>query len=233
MIDYLIGSGLTISIFALCRYLYKTWRYPLVNPVLITITIVCILLMVVGVDYRKYKSATAPISFLLEIAVVALAYPLYMQFKDIKEHLMLLLSSSFIGINLSTLCAFFLCWYFNASAELSASLAALSVTTPISLIVTDSLNGLSAVAAVMVILIGVFGGVFGLSILSLCSIHSYQAKGIALGVSCHAIGTAAAIEHHPTTGVFASAAMTISALLTALWVPILYRWLTQVTSITI
>ncbi|KAF7775102.1 hypothetical protein PCIT_a1207 [Pseudoalteromonas citrea] len=233
MIEYAIGSGLTIAIFLLCRALYKTWQFPLMNPVLISIISACLILIIFDLDYRTYKSATMPISFFLEVAVVALAYPLYIQFKDIKGYFMLLLSCSFVGISLSTLCAFLLCWYFNASTELSASLAALSVTTPISLIVTDSLGGLGSVAAIMVILIGVFGGVFGLSILSLCSIRSHQAKGIALGVSCHAIGTAAALEHHPKAGVFASAAMTISALLTALWVPMLYRWLIQLTSVAI
>jgi putative effector of murein hydrolase len=233
VIEYLIGSGVTIAIFAVCRYVYKIWRSALLNPVLMTIIIVCLSLVIFDLEYREYKLATSPISFFLEVAVVTLAYPLYMQFNDIKGSFIVLLVSSFIGISLSTLCAFFLCWSFNASTELTASLAALSVTTPISLIVTENLNGLSSIAAIMVILIGIFGGVFGLSILSLFSQHSYRAKGIALGVSCHAIGTAAAIEHHPTTGVFASAAMTMSALLTALWVPILYRWLTQVTSIVI
>ncbi|WP_192508081.1 LrgB family protein [Pseudoalteromonas aurantia] len=229
MSNLLLISGLTIALFFLCRALYKRIPTPLLNPVLTTICISSTILLALDIRYIDYKAATMPINFFLELAVVSLAYPIYMQFRIVKKSLLLLISSSFTGVSVATVGAYFLCLGFNASPNLTASLAALSVTTPISLIVTESLNGLPAVAAIMVILIGVFGGVFGLHILSFLAIDKPQAKGVALGVSCHAIGTATAIEYHPQAGVFASAAMTISALITAFWVPILYKWLTKFT----
>lgn len=132
-----------------------------------------------------------------------------------------------MGVTSATLVAFILCKLFAVPDELLHSLLALSVTTPITLIVTDGLNGIPAIAAFMVILIGMFGAVFGLSLLNLLKIKDQRAKGLALGVVCHGIGTAAAIEHHPQAGAFASASMIISALITAVWVPILYAILTS------
>ena len=163
------------------------------------------------------------------MAVVALAYPLFKQIHEIKRSLGLLLLSGFIGVTSAALIAFILCKIFAVPDELLRSLLALSVTTPITLIISDELNGIPAIAAFMVILIGIFGAVFGLTLLSLLKVEDQRVKGLALGVVCHGIGTATAIEHHPKAGAFASAAMIISALITATWVPILYAILAQLT----
>lgn len=230
MFSLTIEAILTIAVFCLFRRFYSQFSLAIFNPVLLTILTLCLALAIFNTSYYHYYQATIGISFFLELAVVALAYPLYTQFHDFKAHALLLVTCSFIGVSISTLCAFVLCLKFDGTTELSASLAGLSVTTPISIIVTQTLGGIPSVAAIMVILIGVFGGTFGLALLSLFSIDNVQAKGIALGVSCHAIGTAAALEYHPKAGAFASAAMIISALITAFWVPILYTWLVEITS---
>jgi putative effector of murein hydrolase len=166
-----------------------------------------------------------PIHWMLEVAVVCLAYPLYYQFNQLKSYLPILLFCSFMGITSATVLAFILCQIFNTPPELTRSLMALSVTTPITILTTQSLSGIGPIAAIMVILIGVFGALFGVYILNTINVKSPQAQGIALGVSCHAIGTAAALEQNPVCGAFASAAMTISAFITAIWVPILYTLL--------
>ncbi|WP_231103349.1 LrgB family protein [Pseudoalteromonas luteoviolacea] len=212
------------------RKVYLTWPSPLLNPVLICIAIISALLLILGGNYDNYFQASMPIDWLLEPAVVALAYPLYQQFTYIKPVFALLTFCAFAGISLSTLIAFILCVLLNADDVLTSTMMALSVTTPITLLITESLGGLPSIAAAMVILIGVFGGVFGVYSLSLFNVTQPQARGIALGVSCHAIGTAAAMEHHPLAGAFASAAMILSAIISAFWVPVLFTILNHLTS---
>jgi len=218
---------LIIGLFLASRKLNSRFNTPLLNPLLVCIVTVSAILIFANISYGEFIKVSYPIHFFLEIAVVALAYPLYKQIHDIKRSLGLLLLCGFIGVTSATLVAFILCKLFVVPDELLNSLLALSVTTPITLIVTDGLNGIPAIAAFMVILIGMFGAVFGLSILHLLKIKDQRAKGLALGVVCHGIGTAAAIEHHPQAGAFASASMIISALITAIWVPILYAILTS------
>ncbi|MEJ6473437.1 LrgB family protein [Pseudoalteromonas piscicida] len=226
MINVIAATTLTVALFFMMRALYQRVTVPLLNPVLLCILSISALLLLTQFDYHTYQQATLPIHYLLEPAVVALAYPLYKQFHQIKPVFFALCFTSWLGVSLSTFSAFMICHLFAADAQLSASMAALSVTTPITLLISDYLGGIPAVAAIMVILIGVFGGVLGLHLLHWCNVESAQAKGTALGVVCHAIGTAAAIEHHPMAGAFASAAMTITAMITALWVPLFYHWLT-------
>ncbi|TMP27376.1 hypothetical protein CWB99_15375 [Pseudoalteromonas rubra] len=222
MINLVLGCTFTLVLFALMRRVNQRWHSPLLNPVLLCIVTISTALLLSDIDYIDYRNATKPVSFFLEVAVVALALPLYQQLHAIRPYLLLISLSSFIGITCATLIAFWLCQSFSVPSTLTASLMALSVTTPITLIVTDSLGGFPGVAAIMVILIGVLGGVFGLSLLTLAGVTKPQAKGVALGVACHAIGTAAAMEHHPAAGAFASAAMIISAVITASWVPVLF-----------
>ncbi|MEQ3513838.1 LrgB family protein [Pseudoalteromonas sp. BZB3] len=223
----LFVCALITGLFLVSRKLNSKFPSPLLNPLLLCIVMLSAVLVFADINYQDFSKASYPIHFFLEVAVVALAYPLYKQMHEIKRSLGLLLLSGFIGVTSATLIAFILCKLFAVPDELLNSLMALSVTTPITLIITDKLNGIPAIAAFMVILIGMFGAVFGLSLLHLFKVKDQRVKGLTLGVVCHGIGTAAAIEHHPQAGAFASAAMIISALITAIWVPTLYTIMTQ------
>ena len=221
--------ALITVLFFFTRKLNSQFHSPLLNPLLLCIVMLSAILIFADISYQDFSNANYPIHFFLEVAVVALAYPLFKQIHEIKRSLGLLLLSGFIGVTSAALIAFILCKIFAVPDELLSSLLALSVTTPITLIISDGLNGIPAIAAFMVILIGIFGAVFGLTLLSLLKVEDQRVKGLALGVVCHGIGTATAIEHHPQAGAFASAAMIISALITATWVPILYAILAQLT----
>ncbi|MBQ4858943.1 LrgB family protein [Pseudoalteromonas sp. MMG007] len=197
----------------------------LTNPVFLSIAIIALLLVNLNLPYSQFASHSQLLSWLLEPAIVALALPLYQQFVHVRKNLLLIVSTCSLGIVNATVVAFVLSILFDAPTHLSASVAALSVTTPISLIVTDSLGGISSLAAVLVIFIGLLGGLFGFMLFKLATIYNHEAQGVAMGTACHAIGTAAALAEHPKTGAFSSVAMALSALLTAIIVPLLYPFL--------
>lgn len=194
----------------------------LTNPVFLSIAIIAVLLINLRLPYSQFAAHSQLLSWLLEPAIVALALPLYQQFMHIRKHFLLIVATCCIGIVNATLIAFFLSILFAVPSQLSASVAALSVTTPITLLVTESLGGISSLAAAMVIFIGLLGALFGILLLKLVKIYNFEAQGIAMGTACHAIGTAAAIAEHPKIGAFSSVAMALSALLTAVIVPLLY-----------
>ena len=194
----------------------------LTNPVFLSIGIIALLLVNLKLPYSQFASHSQLLSWLLEPAIVALALPLYQQFMHVRKNLLLIVATCSIGIVNATLVAFVLSILFAVPSQLSASVAALSVTTPITLLVTDSLGGISSIAAAMVIFIGLLGALFGFILLKLVKIYNFEAQGIAIGTACHAIGTAAAIAEHPKIGAFSSVAMALSALLTAVIVPLLY-----------
>ncbi|MCB1673035.1 MAG: LrgB family protein, partial [Pseudomonadales bacterium] len=51
-----------------------------------------------------------------------------------------------------------------------------------------------------------------------------MAKGFALGLAAHGIGTARALQISPTAGAFAALGMSLNGILTALWLPMAVKW---------
>ncbi|WP_350636912.1 LrgB family protein, partial [Pseudoalteromonas sp. GW168-MNA-CIBAN-0100] len=84
----------------------------------------------------KFASHSQLLSWLLEPAIVALALPLYQQFVHVRKNLLLIVTTCSLGVINATVVAFLLSMIFAVPTQLSASVAALSVTTPITLIVT-------------------------------------------------------------------------------------------------
>tara|TARA_Y100000766_G_scaffold45097_2_gene35302 strand:- start:20756 stop:21496 length:741 start_codon:yes stop_codon:yes gene_type:complete len=218
-----------ILLFLLLRAFNKHWQHSIVksltNPVFLSIAIIALVLVNLKLPYADFSTHSQLLSWLLEPAIVALALPLYQQFIHVRKNLLLIVSTCSLGIINATVVAFILSILFDVPANLSASVAALSVTTPISLIVTESLGGISSLAAALVIFIGLLGALFGLMLIKWVGVNNQQAQGIAMGTACHAIGTAAALDEHPKIGAFSSVAMALSALLTAIIVPVLYPFL--------
>ena len=221
-----------IALFLVLRFLNAKTQHAtakaLSNPVCWAIVLIAALLVIFKLPYAPFAEHSKILSWLLEPAIVALALPLYQQFIHVKKNLLLILISCSLGVFNATLVASLICYIFDAPTQLSASLASLSVTTPITLLVTESLGGIPSLAAAMVIFIGVLGAIFGNLIFSLINIRNAQAKGVAIGTACHAIGTASLIADQPKAGAFASVAMALSALLSAIIVPILYPFIQHV-----
>lgn len=215
-----------IALFLLLRLLNQRVKHvilkSLTNPVFLSIAIIALLLVNLNLPYTKFASHSQLLSWLLEPAIVALALPLYQQFVHVRKNLLLIVTTCSLGIINATVVAFLLSMIFAVPTQLSASVAALSVTTPITLIVTESLGGIDSLAAALVIFIGLLGALFGFVLFKLIKIYNHEAQGVAMGTACHAIGTASALVEHPKIGAFSSVAMALSALLTAVIVPFLY-----------
>ena len=76
---------LTIVIFFGSQFIYKKTRFPLCNPVLITISALIVLIKLTGVSYATYFDGGQLISFFLAPAVVALGVPLYLELEQIRK----------------------------------------------------------------------------------------------------------------------------------------------------
>jgi putative effector of murein hydrolase len=85
--------------------------------------------------------------------------------------------------------------------------------------IAENIGGLPTLTAVLVILTGVIGAVVATPLLNLLGLRDWRARGFALGVAAHGIGTARAFHVHPTAGAFAGLGMGMNAVLTALIAP--------------
>ncbi len=83
------------------------------------------------------------------------------------------------------------------------------------------LGGDPALTAALVITTGIIGAVTVTPLTNAMGITDYAARGFAVGLTSHGIGTARAYSVDPTAGLFAGMAMALNAVVTSLLVPLL------------
>jgi predicted murein hydrolase (TIGR00659 family) len=216
--------GLTLTLIA---YQGAVWIYrraggnPLLNPVLLAVAALILLLMLTGTEYHTYFEGAQFVHFLLGPATVALAVPLYRHWQDIRRSALAIAVSIIAGSITAAVSAVGIGWALGASERTLLSLAPKSVTTPIAMGISEQIGGLPSLTAAFVILTGITGAVFATYTLNLLGIRDWRARGIGVGVAAHGIGTARAFNVNPIAGAFASLAMGLNALVTALLVPLL------------
>ena len=100
-----------------------------------------------------------------------------------------------------------------------------SATAPVALGVSEAIGGSPSLTAVFVITTGITGAIIATPLLNLLRITDWRARGFAVGVASHGIGTARAFQVNETAGAFSGVGMGLNALLTALIAPIIAQWL--------
>ena len=105
------------------------------------------------------------------------------------------------------------------SPQMLATLAPKSTTAPVALGISQSLGGSPTLTAVLVVLTGMVGAVVITPMMNALRISDWRARGLAVGVAAHGIGTARALQVNPQAGAFAGIGMALNAIATALLAP--------------
>jgi predicted murein hydrolase (TIGR00659 family) len=231
---YLSASPLLGLTLTLCAYVFAQWVYarcglsPLANPVAISVAIIS-LVLVGGMTYQRYFAGAQFVHFLLGPATVALALPLARQVPRLRRSLFPLACALLAGSVTAIVSAVVVAVLLKASPELVRTIAPKSATSPIAMAVSEHLGGIPALTAVLVICTGVFGSITARSLLNALRVESHAARGLALGVAAHGIGTARAFQVSAEMGAYAGLGMGLNGVLTALlapWlVPLLLGWM--------
>lgn len=221
----LLGLTITLIAYRVGLEIYRRLHLnPLANPVLIAIVILTGLLWATGTRYETYFEGAQFVHFLLGPATVALAVPLYAHLRELRVAAWPIAISLFAGSVTAAASAVGLAWVLGASANTLTSIAPKSATAPIAMGVAEKIGGLPSLTAVLVILTGITGAVLGTWTLNALKITDWRARGFAVGLASHGIGTARALQVNPVAGAFASLAMGLNGFATALLLPLLYRW---------
>ena len=194
---------------------------PLLNPVLTAVVSVVILLKLSNTDYQTYFKGAQFIHFLLGPATVALAIPLHREIAVIRRAFVPIVVTLSVGSLTAISSAVGIAWGMGGEKLLLLTLAPKSITTPIAMGIAEKIGGVPSLTAVAVVLTGITGAVGGDFVLKRLGVLDPMARGMALGVASHGIGTAHAIQTSRTAGAFAALAMALNGLLTALLLPAL------------
>lgn len=218
----LLWLTVTVAVYAAAHWLHqRAHARAILNPVLIAVAVIVVILLLTGTSYETYFDGAQFAHFLLGPATVALAVPLYAQLGKLRRLAVPVGVSLLAGSITAIVSAGAICWALGASRQTILSILPKSATTPIAMGVSEGLGGLPSLTAVLVILTGILGAVAGTAVLDALRVRDEAARGFALGVASHGIGTARAFQVSEETGAFAGLAMGLNGALTAVLVPFL------------
>ena len=199
-------------------------RAPLANPVLVAVALLAVLLWVTDTPYPVYFEGAQFVHFLLGPATVALALPLYDQRAALRRVLLPVLAALAVGSVTALVSALAIASALGAGPETLIALAPKSTTAPVAIGIAETLGGSPTLTAVLVLTTGLIGAVVATPLLNALGIRDWRARGLAVGVAAHGIGTARAMQVNPQAGAFAGLGMGLNAVLTALLAPLVLGW---------
>jgi predicted murein hydrolase (TIGR00659 family) len=220
----LLWLTLTVLAYIAAYELYQRSGFnPLVNPVLIAVTLIIAVLLATQTPYPTYFEGAKFVHFLIGPATVALAVPLYTQFERLKRMWLPLTVALLAGSLTAMVSAMGIGWLLGATPQTVLSLAPKSATMPIAMALAEQIGGLPSLAAVCVAITGISGAIMARSLLNLLRAQDPAVRGFAVGITAHAIGTARALQVNDTAGAFAALAMGLNGVATAVLLPLLMK----------
>lgn len=195
---------------------------PLLNPIMLSIAAIATILCVAGIDYDAYFEGAQFIHFLLGPATVALGIPLYEKLSLVKSNLVPMLAALVVGSLTAVGSTVFFSHLFGFAPSVVASMAPKSTTAAVAMAISSGLHGDPALTAAVVVLTGICGAIVVTPMMNAMRIKDFSARGFAVGLASHGIGTARAYSVDPVAGLFSGIAMGLNAVLTSLIVHLFF-----------
>ena len=221
----IFGVILTILFFNIGIYIQKKTNKPIFNPLLRAILGIILFLSITKIPYESYKLGGDRINFFLGPVTIVLAVPLYKQFDLFKKYLLEILIGISCGVVVSFISIKLIGHFTNADVDIINSLIPKSITTPMGISLTKTLNGVEAITVVSIILTGILGAIISPIVFKIGKINNPVAKGIALGTSAHALGTTKALEMGEVEGAMSGLSIGISGIITVILIPIIINFM--------
>ncbi len=210
------GVVITLLSYGIGLVLKRRLKKAIFNPLLIAIALTMLFLLLFRIDYTVYNESAKYISFLLTPATVCLAVPLYEQWELLKKNYKAVFAGIFSGV-LTSLCTILvLAVLFGLDHASYVTFLPKSITTAIGMGVSEELGGYVAITVAVIIITGVIGNIFAEIICHIFKIDDPIAKGIAIGTSSHAVGTAKAMEMGAVEGAMSSLSIVVAGILTVI-----------------
>ncbi len=222
----LLWLTVTLLVYAIAdAFSRRTHRHPFANPVLHAMWIIGLFLKLTNTSYAAYFGGAQFVHFLLGPATVALAVPLYENRKVVVSAILPMLVALAAGSVTAVASVVLLAEAFGLPREVVLAMAPKSVTAGVAMGISESLHADPSLTAVAVIRTGILGAITVTPLMNWMGIKDFRARGFAVGIAAHGIGTARAFQVDAVAGVFAGIAMSLNALVTSLLVPLAVTFL--------
>lgn len=215
------GLTLTLGIYLVSYALYHRLGRPgLLSPVLITVIGVAAVLQLTGMPYALYMQQVTLLTLLLGPATVALAVPLLRNGRALASSAPAVVLTLVLGGIMSIAATVGAMLGLGADEAMLRAALPRSVTSPVGLTIAETLEASVPMAVVLTLISGTLGAVVGPALLTLIRVRDERARGFAIGLTSHGIGTSRVLSESTVSGGWSSAAMVLNALVMTVTLPI-------------
>ncbi|MBQ3584633.1 MAG: LrgB family protein [Lachnospiraceae bacterium] len=207
---------MTLSVFYLSVKIKNRYHLSFLNPLLTSILIMIIILKIIKMPAEYYYQNTEILLYLLTPATICLALPLYQNLFLLKKYWKSLLVGIIGGVSTNIFCIYIGAVLFRFSYTEFVTILPKSITSSIGISLAEELGGNITVTIAIIIVTGVIGNALADLMFSKIKVKNNLVKGVTLGTTAHAIGTAKAMEYGKTEGGMASLALVISGIVTVI-----------------
>ncbi len=214
------GVVISLLCYQIGLWVKKKTNFALANPLLIAVIIIVTFLLTFDIEYESYQYGAKYISYFLTPATVSLAIPLYRQLELLKKYPKAIFGGIAVGVLMAMVSIFLMSLAFGLNNEQYVTLLPKSITTAIGMGVSEKMGGIPTITVVAISVTGIFGNIMAETILKWAKITDPIAKGLAIGTSAHAMGTAKAMEIGEVEGAMSSLSIVVAGIMTVLTVSV-------------
>jgi putative effector of murein hydrolase len=184
------------------------------------VVVIAAVLQLTGMPYALYLEQVTLLTLLLGPATVALALPLLRNGRALLASAPAVLATLVVAGAVSITVTVGAMVAFGADDALLRAALPRSVTSPVGLTIAEILQASVPMAVVLTLISGVLGAVVGPALLSLVRVRDERARGFAIGLTSHGIGTSRVLGESTISGGWSSAAMVLNALAMTVTLPV-------------
>lgn len=208
------GVALSLIGYQIGLMIKKKVKLSIANPLLISAAVIVAVLLIFRIDYADYEKGAEYISFFLTPATVSLAVPLYRQLMFLKKYPKAILGGIGAGVLTAMGSILAMSAVFGLTHAQYVTLLPKSITTAFAMGISEKLGGTVTITVVAVIFTGIVGSVAAEGVFRICGIEEPVARGLAIGTSAHALGTAKAMELGEVEGAMSSLSIVVAGIMT-------------------
>ncbi|MDO4960334.1 MAG: LrgB family protein [Eubacteriales bacterium] len=206
--------AMSIAFYMLGIELKKRFKLAIFAPLIVASVLTLVVIVVFHIDMDVYNASGNYISFMINAATVCYGMLLYEQLHILKNNFKAIMIGILVGVFSMLTIILIMSVLLHIGHEQYVSLLPKACTTAIGLGIAEANGGYPSITIVWILITGNLGNAIAEPLVKFFKIEEPVARGVAIGCSSHAVGTAKALEIGEIEGAISGLSLAVTGLIT-------------------
>lgn len=204
---------MSVAYYMLGIVLKRKFKLAIFSPLIVASVLTIVTIVIFDIDMEIYNKAGNYISYMLTAATVCYGILLYEQLEILKSNFKAITIGILTGIVITMFIILGFSILFRLPHDQYVSLLPKNITTAIGLGISEANGGYPSITIVWILITGNLGNAIAEPVIRLFKIEEPVARGVAIGSSSHAVGTAKALEIGAVEGAISGLSLAVTGIL--------------------